>query len=236
MDPVTMGYLVSTGVSVFGSIFGNKKAEKQQKEQNALAKRQVELAESEYYQKLQARQEWSEKYGSIEHNMIQYVRGLSADKEYAKADGRIKQSFEQARKVADSHLAARGFDVAGGVHAEMFQEISDREAMMSAKYKQKAEEYVFNAQQSLLNNNRQPAVASTVGMQNANINQQNALTSGYKAVNDAYTDTGDALGRAINKYYDRGKTGTQIRKDLAFPTTNEPRVTIESATAKGVKI
>ena len=196
MDPITLSTIASVGLSLFDVYNKNE----QQKKQNELLERQQQLSEQEYFSHLQQQQDWSEKYGSIEHNMLHYVQGLNATTIYGIHEGGLKQSYETARKNVDSHLASRGFDVVGGVHAGMFTQLADMEAQATVELQQKSEQYVLQAQQGALQGNPQPNPASTSGMQNSLSNQFNANASANAGMTKAYEDLAGTLGSGYQDF------------------------------------
>jgi len=209
------------GGAIVSSLFGMHQQKKQADAQNALARQQMEFAERDYSQQLQAQQEWREKYGAIEHNMLKYVQSLDADRIYGLQEGGLRRSFERARQNMDAHLAERGLDVTGGVGMQHFQQLADQEAQTEAKLKQISADYVMKQQQAALTGHPEPK-PSTAGMQNAlgtqmNVNATN-FAQGAAAVNDLET----AVGRALRMY----------KRKIDPVTIDEPQqITIQTTTA-----
>jgi len=191
MIPLAAGaMLLDFGLKLWDS---HKQSQAQAK-QRKLQERQQQLSEQEYYSRQARIQDWNEKYGSIEHNMLSYVKGLDSSKIYGQKEGGISRMFENTRKAYDSHLADRGFDVAGGVHAEMFSALADQEVTTKLDYQQKAEQYVQQQRQAVLQ--PQPQVTSTVGMQQGLANQSNLI--GQQANQNAAML--DSIGTTLGQY------------------------------------
>jgi len=193
--------------SVGASLFGNQSAQAQAKDQQKLQEKQANLAEEDYYRQIQQQQEWNEKYGAIEHNMLKYVQNLDSTKIASKNNDLVKRSFETARQNMDSHLAQRGFETAGGVSAEMFTQLADQEAQTYIAVQQKAEQDVLNTQQSVLNGNKQPQ-PSTAGMQNVIGNQMTTNQNNYKMITDANKDVFGSVA-SLGKRLSTTNTGQQ---------------------------
>ncbi len=169
MDPITMATL---GVSIFTGLMGSADKRKADQERKAVQKQQLNLAEADYALQLQNRQKWNEMYGSVEHNMIQYVKGLDASDTYRKAEGNIKAKFDEARSATVASLADRGLDVAGGVTAEAIAQLGSQEAQFKLEYQDRIEADHQQQRQSLVNSNQQPQNPSTANMSNVLGNQE----------------------------------------------------------------
>jgi len=191
MEPISIGLGIG---SLMLGLFGQSQADAQAEKQNDLLKKQQQMSEQEYYQNLQLRKEWGEKYGAIEHNMIAYVQSLDANTIYGLNEGGLRTSYETARKNIDSHLASRGFDVAGGVHAGMFTQLADMEAQAEVQLKQASEDKVQQARASLLQGNREPNNPSTANMQNGISNQLNVSNQQFAQQQQVTQDIAGSLG------------------------------------------
>ncbi len=206
MEPISLGI---AGVSALSSIWGMSNEDKAQYRQEKLQERALQLSETEYNQALQRQQEWSEKYGSIERNMLDYVQHLDTAKLQNQTDATVSRQFESARKNMDSHLADRGFDVAGGVHADMFQRLASDEAKTKLAYNNQIEQQVLQTQQSVLNGHPQPNDPSTANIQNnlSNIGQAGVVNAQRTTQNlDNITTEIGGMDKAIEKYYNNRKT------------------------------
>ena len=168
MDPSTIMGAISLG----SALMGGSSQKKAQKKQEQLQERQVQLSEEQYYQQQLDRQEWKDMYGGMEENLLHYVKGLDASKIYATQEGSMRKAFDRSRDNTTAYLAERGFDVMGGVGADMFADLSVREAEAEVALRQKSEEYVINTQQGLLRGNPKPANADPSNVNRALQGQQ----------------------------------------------------------------
>ena len=203
MDPITIGIAIDLGLKLFGMHKQNKAEKRAQK----LREQQYQMSQQEYYARQQRIQEWNEKYGSVEHNLLQYVKGLDASNLYGRMSGGISRGYEEARKNMDAHLADRGFDVAGGVHAEMFANLADQELQTKLKHQQLAEQYVAQQNQQLLSHNTRPQDPSTVNMQK-NLGQQ---ASAQMASVNTFNKNVDSIGTSIGQFAGYSKTDRSIQ-------------------------
>lgn len=209
MDPLSAGALI---FDIGSSLFGAHKKNKAQAKQRKLQEQQQQLSEAEYYQRQQRIQDWNEKYGSIEQNMLESVRGLDASTIYANNEGSINNTFKHIRQTYDSYLADRGFDVSGGVSAEMFSALADQEARTKMEYQQKADQYVRQQQQAVLSGHPQPQVVSTTGMQQGLINQSNLAAQGANNFITSLDTIGTTLGRFAG--YEQAQQQAELDKKL----------------------
>ena len=153
MEPITA---TLGAISLASAIFGGNEKKKAQKKQEKLQERQLQLSEDQYHQQLLDRQEWKDMYGGLEENLLHYVKGLDASKIYATQEGTMRHAFDRARDNSAAHLASRGFDIADGIEAGMFNDLSIREAESEVALRQQSEQYVINMQQGVLSGHPQP--------------------------------------------------------------------------------
>ena len=153
--------------------------------------------------------------------MLSYVKNLDASKIYGRMEGGINRMFENTRKSYDSHLADRGFDVAGGVHAEMFASLADQELRTKLEHQQKAEAYVLQTQQSVLNSNRQPDVNSTTGMQQGLMNQGAMGMNHTTQQAQTWDSMATTIGQGIGMMKKTERAGTLHNSELAVNKAKE---------------
>ncbi len=214
MDPITMATL---GVSIFTGLMGSADKRKADQERKAVQKQQLNLAEADYALQLQNRQKWNEMYGSVEHNMIQYVKGLDASDTYRKAEGNIKAKFDEARSATVASLADRGLDVAGGVTAEAIAQLGSQEAQFKLEYQDRIEADHQQQRQSLVNSNQQPQNPSTANMSNV---LGNNMANDYKSSLDDATQWGE-IGAMFNKGVKQyGQYQKGLRADSTIDVNN----------------
>jgi len=218
MAVATAALAVSAGVSIFSGLLGASSERKARKAQKASQAKQMQLAESEYAQQAQDRQKWNEMYGSVEHNLAQYVKDLDSSATYKKMEGNIKAKFDTARTTALETLADRGFDVGGGVTADTLANISSQEAQFKIEYEQKIKANHQEQRQGLLSNNREPQRPSTTNMSNLLGNQQISDNKYYKSQADSFGAIGEAFNRGVTDYMAQNNSKT-VRTEAGTEVT-----------------
>lgn len=190
---ITTGAVV--GVNAYSADKAGDKADKANKQANALSQAQLAFSKEQY-------EDWQKVYGPIQQRLRNFNMSLNPSDFAATGVNQLAQSYQQVIENLDKDFAGRGITSAAkdSVKAQLDLDF----ARGKAEIRQNAPLAVAQQQQSFLTN--QATNPYSAGINNAMTNQQqNALNMANTQTNLAYqsgASAGQALTSGLSAYFD----------------------------------